>query len=252
MNIRNSVLALVLLLPACATVKTNHIEPAARAHIDTVDTYIAVPQEEIYADIVRSNTTAAAGGGLLFAIIDSAVDNSRTKSAEQLIQPIRNNLLDFDYAQALKNEIKNNLTQLNWMTPANTTLERSVTDSRYRDGVSSSAASAVMFVSVDYRLSAEFNAIENMVSVIMFPNVDALNEYKQGKDSDPSRIDDDTDNIFRDSYTVTTSLPVYGSKENNAAKLSFENSTAVKDALTKSAEMISLKIVEGLESQAKN
>lgn len=66
----------------CAPAPYKHLEQDARVHIQETDVVLAVPQEEIYGDINSSNMATAAGGGLLFALIDVMVESSRAKSAE--------------------------------------------------------------------------------------------------------------------------------------------------------------------------
>src|SRR4051812_46406994 len=43
---------------------------------------VGLSQQEIGTTIQRSNLTAAAGGGLIFAIVDAGINNSRAKKAE--------------------------------------------------------------------------------------------------------------------------------------------------------------------------
>jgi hypothetical protein len=66
-------------------------------------------QQEIGTTINRSNLTAAAGGGLIFALIDAGVNNSRAKKAETSASSIRDSLIDYKpgdvLAQALKDEL---------------------------------------------------------------------------------------------------------------------------------------------------
>lgn len=239
------VLAPVILTTACAGVRHNHIDQAAREHFDEVQAYLAVPQDEIYAEIDRSQTAAAAGGGLLFAIIDSAVDNSRTKSAEELIKPIRNNLIDYDYAQILKTNIESKITTIDWLNVKQLELERSIGDNRIINKMEKSNASAVLFITAEYKIAPDFDAIQTNVALIMFPNVKALKNFSEKLDNneDPT---DKTDNIYRNDIVVNIPLGSSGNKASNAQKLSESNSAKLREALDESANRVAMRILEDI------
>lgn len=239
------VLAPVILTTACAGLGHNHIDQAAREHFDEVQAYLAVPQDEIYAEIDRSQTAAAAGGGLLFAIIDAAVDNSRTKNAEELLQPIRDNLIDYDYAQTLQAKIESQITTINWLKVKQVELERSIGDDRIMNKIEQSSASAVLFITADYKIKPDFGALQTNVALIMFPNVDALKNFKEKLDNNENPADQ-ADNIYRNEIVVTIPLGSSGDKESNAIKLSESNSAKLRDALDESADRVALRIREDI------
>ena len=237
-----------LLITACASNPTNYIDMEARQHIDEVDAYLAVTQDEIYADIVRSNTAVAAGGGLIFALIDSAVDNSRTKSAEELITPIRNALIDVDYAEFLQASIEENLKDIVWMGVNKVQLERSVGDGQILNKVEESEVSAVLFMTADYKLSANFDSIITSVSLIMFPNKEDLFKFKEQLDNNKNPVDQE-DNIYRNTVVVTTPLGVGGTKEYNAGQLAEDNGEKLIKMLQENASMVALEILNDIQQE---
>jgi len=240
------VLALVGMLSACAGVQKNHIDAAAREHIDEVDTYLVVPQDEIYAEIVRSQSAAAMGGGLLFAVIDAAVDNSRIKDAESLIQPVRDQLLEFDYAQVLKREIAEQLQQIEWMDLGEPSIERSIGDGSLVQKLQGSSKSAVLVMTVDYKLTPNFDAVTTQVALLMFPNREALQSFKEKLDNNDNPVDD-SDNIYRNQIIDTVSLGLTGDMEENALALSEPGSRIIQGALEESAQQIALAIFKDIQ-----
>ena len=57
---------------------------------------VIVAQAEIQSNINRSRIAQAAGGGMLMALIDASVEQSRAKKAEAAITPLREALAGFD------------------------------------------------------------------------------------------------------------------------------------------------------------
>ncbi len=236
----------ILLLTGCAGKQMhNHIDSSARGHIETVDAYLAVPQDEIYANIESSNITMYTGGGLIFALIDASINKSRTNNAEEIIQPLRDKLMDFDYAQILADEIGTRLKAVEWLNTSDLILERAITDDRYLQRMQSSSASAVLFMTADYSITTEFNAVNTRMALIMFPNVEALNKFKEKEDKDDNSVDND-DNIYRKDIIHTVSLPVTGTREENIKKLSKDNCSELKKALHQNAKEIAMKITRDI------
>ncbi len=243
------IITIAALTSSCAHNNINHIDASARDHIDEVDAYLAVTQDEIYADIDKS-TTSAAGGGLLFALIDAAVDNSRTEDAEELIKPIRNSLIDFDYAETLQANIEKSFDEIKWMDVKKIELERSIGDGHILNKIKSSKVSAVLFMTVDYKLSSNFNAVTTNVALIMFPNKEALYKFKESLDNNENPADH-SDNIYSNNITVTIPLGLGSDKEANASTLANSNAAEVKTALEKSAKKIAQDIIIDIQAEDK-
>ena len=232
-----SVMSLMALASACAVTPNNHINMSARQHIDEVDAYLIVTQDEIYAGINQSNTTAAAGGGLLFAFIDAAVDNSRTKKAEELMKPIRNSLIDFDFAVLLQANIEEKLNGIQWMSINNVELERSIGDGHIMKKIEKCEVSAILVMTADYRLAPNFDGVITSVSSIMFPNKEALYAFKEKLDNNENPVDQ-ADNIYRNDIVVNIPLELIGKQEENAQYLANSNGDEIKRALEASAKKI--------------
>ncbi len=240
----------LLLMTACAAPPFNHIEESARPHFESVDAYLTVPQEEIYAEIDPSNTTQAAGGGLIFAIIDTAVNHSRTNTAEELIQPIRDNLIQYDFGQVLADEIDSRLKSIDWMNARDLKLERSQDKDSFIEKFQESDASAILFITADYKLKPKFDALETTASVIMFPCIEALMAYQESGDNDDNPVEQ-KDNIYRNDFSKTIRLPSKKDKEKSAALLAQNDSTVVWNALVASAGIIADRLKEDLNLHEK-
>lgn len=237
------------MMAGCAPAPYKHLEQDARIHFEETEVVLAVPQEEIYGDINSSNMTAAAGGGLLFALIDAMVESGRAKNAEKSVSPLRDKLLDYDYAQVLASEINGQIKKIDWLSAKDVTLERSVNDTWVKDKVSSSNSSAVLLMSAKYHLSPNLDLVETIVNLQMFPNTESLEEFKEKQDADVSVINN-SDNIYRNIITVSTTLFSGASKEENQQALHADDGTKVKDALNRNAKEAAYKIYQDLNTSA--
>ena len=65
-----------LLLSACATKETVSLPEKVQKEITSTEVYIEECDKKMKSDIKSSNITSQTGGGLLFALIDSAVMKS--------------------------------------------------------------------------------------------------------------------------------------------------------------------------------
>jgi hypothetical protein len=59
--------------------------------------HASIPQEEVTAVVEKSYVGMVAGGGMLLALVDAAVESNRASAANKLIEPIRRDVSDFDF-----------------------------------------------------------------------------------------------------------------------------------------------------------
>jgi hypothetical protein len=163
-----SLLALVVFLNGCGT---THIalKPTEAKKISSVDIYIGLAQQEIYAEIVKSNVSAATGGGLLPALIDAGVDQHRAKKAEELVQPIRAALMDYDFGRCLTEKIESELESLTWMKINNVRVSGDISKKGYEKAFADSEASAILFVTTKYFLSPNLIVLNMSGEAKLFP-----------------------------------------------------------------------------------
>lgn len=71
------------------------------AGITSASAVVEATQEELEARIVASQAAAATGGGLLFAFVDTAINNKRVEEAEATVAGLRDVLVDYDFHEKL-------------------------------------------------------------------------------------------------------------------------------------------------------
>ncbi|TLY35247.1 MAG: hypothetical protein E6K61_13715 [Nitrospirae bacterium] len=103
------VLFVLLSAPGCVTTEPAYIPLAKEVsqQIKSSNAVIVSTQDEIKADVEKSNVATYTGGGLIPALIDVAIEGSRSKSAEQDIKPIRDALVGFDMGRELQTSLGN-------------------------------------------------------------------------------------------------------------------------------------------------
>jgi hypothetical protein len=245
LQIRVGALLLILLITGCSSLPHNHLEKNARIHIKETDIVLAVAQEEIIGEIESSNAAAATGGGLLGALIGVMIDNSRAKKAEKAVTPVRDKLIDYDYANILANELDEKIKQVDWLKANNLQLERSINNTWVNDKVNATSASAILLMQAKYYFTPDLSALQTEVALMMFPNTAALNEYKEKADVKADVIESN-DNIYRNNIISSTTLFEGKSKKENQLELEKGDGTNIKEALHKNAKEIAIKIYEDL------
>jgi len=116
-----------------------------------------IAQDEITAHVVNPNISAAAGGGLLVALIDASIIESRTNEAEGFIAPLRQGLTRFDFRKEYWARQSELFQSANWMKsgqPKNTAVDMSAT--QIRDTVATMKEDAFLIMRTEYYLSSDF------------------------------------------------------------------------------------------------
>jgi hypothetical protein len=122
-------------------------------------TAIIQSQQEIGADIVQSNIAASTGGGLIPALIDLGINNSRAKKAVTATEPVRDSLIGYDAGRSLEDALSKELASRAW--PSVSQIEiRPLTDRQTTEQwINGNTSSAILAVSPYYRLTSNFDGI---------------------------------------------------------------------------------------------
>lgn len=234
---------LLINLFGCATVNEVPMQPEAKKLIKSSNVVVGINQQEIYAEINRSNTSAAMGGGLLFALIDSAVDSSRTGDAEEMIKPIRNALIDYDFPNNFSSAMEKELKGLDWFRLRKLSVDPNLDPAREEKLRSSGKDSIVMFANTRYYLSADFSSLNIVTNVRIYPKTTELLDVAKKIDGN----NQEAPLLYK--HTIMTMQPL-----KNAAGTPEERVTAwtmkqshIRDALNRGIAQISRDLVADLE-----
>ncbi len=90
-------------LTACATEPAHiSLKPELSQRINSSNGVILAVQNEIVADIDKSQVAMATGGGLLPMIIDASRNHSRANAAQGAVRPIWDALVDYRHGEGVR------------------------------------------------------------------------------------------------------------------------------------------------------
>ncbi len=246
-----AVAAGLMLLTACGSTPNYYIDDVARNQIDSTHVIVNIPQKEITAEIEASNVAVAGGGGLLLALVDVAVESSRANTAEELIQPIKDSLIETDFQALFIEALKEELAATPWLNVSETTLiidpVKDYVDTHYR----ASDAEAVLFIDASYALGANFDTMKGYAVLSMLPKSDDLKQFseKAGSKKSKSSATHPDNLIYRDSIAVNKTLDnITDDKEANAAKWA-EQPEVLKSELQAIAKTLAASVVRSLDTK---
>lgn len=179
-----ALLAAASVLVGCAVPLRLPLAPEHRASIQELDAKVVVVQDEVIVDVRPPNASAAgAMGGLIGAIItttiDSAVTNSRVKSAQDAMVPFYAAIEDLDFRKEFEAAVRPALAAYPIKVASVTATPVSFSEARLRKWREAlKPGQALMLVVPHYRLSADFRNFDIETWVTIWR-----------KDGDPARPD---------------------------------------------------------------
>lgn len=243
------VVSTLLLLGGCVASPHYPLAPEAASNLEQVDVYVGLEQREIKPTIEVS-TAGGANFGLIGALIDASVNNSRAEGAEAMIRPVRNALLDYDFDSRIQEEIVVALQDQEWFADSPPELIKSALDESYKARLARSESDAVLFLTTDYSLSPDFSELEVAIRASMFPIVDGLDQYRDSgrkptKNPNSTRLNDA---IYRNVFKAVSRVPNAGDDE--AAHIeswSIDNGKLARAALNEAAERVALMVAMDIQ-----
>lgn len=145
------------------------LTPEQRGKITELNAHVVVVQDEVIADVQASNIGAATGGGLIGAIIDSQVTNSRVKESQQALGPFYTAIEDVDYRQEFNRSIEPGLAGYPIKVGRVTTTPRALSNDKLNLLRSElKPGQALLVVSPRYSLSADFRTFDSLSVVTIW------------------------------------------------------------------------------------
>jgi hypothetical protein len=173
---------------------TQPVKPEVLVALQPVEVNLGIRQPELYATFVRSNagaTGAAACGavpglGILLAAacggamgaVDASVNATRAKAAEESVRPLKDELVDLNFDQLMRESLAQELQAVPGVRLADTgvTVTKTTTTEAYEKTFKASRSNAVMFVNLDYHLSTDFSTLEVSSRGLLYPRGTAARE----------------------------------------------------------------------------
>jgi len=154
-----------LIVAGCATPQVKSLDPEARVSPGGRTILVAIPQEEIKTNIEAAGVAAAAGGGLVMALIDAGIESSRAKRAEEAVTPLRDILMDFDFDAQAVAALDELVASHAYLGKRETSIARESTPAQRSAALDAATAPQVTFVDYEYSLDADFAGITTRLDV---------------------------------------------------------------------------------------
>jgi hypothetical protein len=174
-----------LALVGCATPLTQPLNRTVAAAAQPVEVKVGIRQPELYGafEPSRAGQAAAAGCGavpglgiLLAAAcgaaagaMDATINASRAKAADEVIRPLKDEIIDLKFDQAMNDAIAKALTNVQGMSFSGVVVTKETTDAKYEEALKASTAGGVMFVNVDYHMSIDLSTLQMSARALLYP-----------------------------------------------------------------------------------
>jgi hypothetical protein len=218
-----AVLLLAALMTACAVPMRISLPPEQRAAITDLKAHVVVIQDEVLVAVHPSNVSAALGGGLIPALIDSSITNTRVKATQEIMGPFYAAIEDVDYRREFNEAVHRELSRYPIKVGHVTTTPRSLSQAdlmRMRSELE--RGQALLVVYPRYFLTMDFRSLDVEAVVTIWT--------KDGQGNTPAQR----------GVLYYQSQPIGSGNKDSVARWAAQNAAAFRAALRES-------IVETLE-----
>lgn len=228
------VAAAALILVACGG---NQLKPETKQRINSTEVRIIVKQPEIYAAVERntfgdSSSPKNQWGAFLNSTEGKRVDY-RKKRADDAMKPVVKAMKGYKVKSLAQRVYKTGLKRVTWMKPTKVkVVSREITDDEKYEITKKSKADAVLFVELDYTLTANMKGFKVSSKSILY------HQKVRQPDVQPSAI-------YYSQHTYEWNLP------NNADGL-YEHRKLGKKWSQNKARVLKKKIKEGFETEVQH
>lgn len=184
--LRLTIVLVVIATAACAGYKPK-LTDDVKADISTVRVLSIIHQDELNVQINASSTGAgaAAGFGLLGALvgtaIDASVNDARSKSAEERVEPFRAVMQGTNTTAAINETIEKSVESLDWAT-ANFEVFDDSDNFKVSDSMKGLEEDALLVINSSYALTPELESVEVKSELALY-----MNKNKQSEESSKKR-----------------------------------------------------------------
>jgi len=239
------IFVMVFLIAGCATKQPSYIplpSQAAQA-INSSNVVILSTQHEITAEVDTSNVATAMGGGLIPALIDVVIEHSRSKSAEEVIKPVRDALIDYDIGAALRNSSGERLSAIPWLKVQKIEVLSSAGTDLVTNLLASSSEDILVIVTPSYTLTSDFSTLTTNAVLEVYPRSSNLKKFEKTE----GRQSDKPTPIYKNQASHMYNLPSNPSDQNNASlEWAKNNGALIREGLKQGVQAISDILLKGL------
>ena len=238
---------LSVLLNGCSSTQPSKIPlpQGAEGKVTSSNIIVLVNQHEITPEVERSQVATAMGGGLIPALIDVAVESSRSKTAEQTIRPVRDALENYDLGEEFRKAAEQPLSGVSWLRIQRTEIKHEQDPDVLSKLLSSNSEDALILINPSYSLSSDLNALKTNAVLMIYPRSATLKSLVPTKD----QADKPAVPLYKNTVSHVYNLaPPPSDKEAAAIAWSANQGEAIKKALKESVNSLAIQLATGLQS----
>jgi hypothetical protein len=257
--------ACAIALSACASAPQVHkpLPLAARDLMTSVDVVAPMSQTEMAMDMrAQVNplilASAIPGLGVLGAAIaggiagaaQPAIQSAAQQDVIDALKPLHEAIADYQVDDIFNAELKTSLSQVNWLRTGPVEVTGPATPDAMQAALSQSRASAVLFVPISYRLSAEADELIMVLYPRVLPGTDNLKALRTATPAADVMLDP-ANAIYWNVITYRTGLVGAGrSREDNIAKWAANGGATARGAMQLGAQKLSAMLAYSLATEA--
>jgi len=218
------------------------LTPEQSQQVGSSNSVILATQKELNADIDKSNVSTYTGGGLIFALVDVAVENSRANSAEALLKPIRDTLNDFEMGKELRQALGSRLDTIAWLHLKNTEVVYDNKPDQVASLLAAGQGDVLLLITPTYALTSDFSALRVESEIKVVPRATHLISAENAKDEKKRMTP-----FYKTNVSHLAPLTVAGTVKEEAAKAwAADGGARIRQAMKQGVTNLADKIVEAL------
>lgn len=235
----------IILFSGCAAKSYIPLSESYRNKVISSDFVILQTQNEIVAEVEKSNAAAAMGGGLIWALVDAYYENKNATETEDFIQPIRNLLLNYQVEENLNKELPSILNNTSWFNSKSLKLVQNEEEKLLDQLLITTSSDALGIIKPTYGFDSNFLQLEMKMEFTLYPasKTTKNQETHDEKDHTP---------LYKTIVEHQYPLPNFTNKKEENAKLWTENQgQIIKVALDESIKEVIKKLNKELQNPSK-
>lgn len=158
--VRATALAILLSLGTGCAQSPHRAFSGDRDAVKTTDVVVLAAQDGLVAEYTPSNIAQATGGGLIPALIDMFINQSRESDAHGAVAPLEKHIADIPFNQGFTTQLNRALADLAWLGTRPASVRQDARSLKLDAALKHSEAGAVLFVPVSYRFSEDFSSFK--------------------------------------------------------------------------------------------
>jgi hypothetical protein len=165
-----ALVALTLLLSACATQPINvKLVPEQREKLIELNARVIIIQDELIAQVIPSELSKKAVGGLLFIMADNAITNNRVMESQKIMGPFYASIEDADYRTVFDQIVRQELATYPIKVGEIVTTPRQMNqDEMVALTQKLAPGQALLAIIPNYYLTADFRNFDAEATVVMW------------------------------------------------------------------------------------